>query len=215
MKQLLLILSLGIAFSACNKKNDQPAGDNATQAVRDPALQGKTFWSSKCAIDVPVGLATVVASGHAIKAYRVAYGFDGAQVTKSVRFFENADCTGASAATFREVGSMNIMQDKKTADGAMFVDWKYDNVFAHIDSDLGRDVGNAINLCKANNWTTNEERNVTGVSQDITCVSQTYPRVEMNIYRVEGNSLILGGNSPAANVRPSTLDRGEKVFVQQ
>lgn len=215
MKNLIILLVAATAVAACNKDNNQSAGQNTEQTVRDATIQGKYFWG-QCTTEPSVAIATGLVTGEALKASRTGFYFDGAQATRLTSFYEAADCAGQSAFTFRELAAMNIQTDKKSADDATFIDFRYDRLMVHIDSPTGLTVANGINLCQARNWAANEDRDVTASSEAITCYTQKLPRTELNIYRLEGDKLFLGSETQRdANDRPAALDRARQQYVKQ
>jgi hypothetical protein len=207
-KLIILVAMMGVI--SCNKSstNNDPVV-NVREAVKDASLQEKTFRGDcqvKPVNEIVTGLLTLGEAS--VKSQRVQYRFAGANASRVTHLYASRDCAGAEAFSFEESGELRIHQDQKTADSAVFVDFDYRKVELTISSQDGLVIANKIGVCNRNDWSINDRRDVTGVSEGVTCYNIRVPRQEFNVYRIDnGNTLYFGthdkSNSPES--RPSSI----------
>lgn len=217
MKKLIYLSFATLLIAACSKdKNNNPV-TNAQEAAKDKDLQLKTFVSD-CSIKPLEALLTGIFSGgqSSVKGQRVAYRFEGANVTRTTRLFNTADCSGDAAFTFEELGTIKIDKNQKTNDGGYNIDLDYNKVKVAMATDAGRVAANAIKMCGAADWAAKQTRDVTAQAKDVGCYGAALPRHISNIYRVDAKTLFMGTQSKGSNTareRPSSLNMSDKYIA--
>ena len=217
MKKLLCLCVATLAIAACNDKNLDPVANVAT-AAQDKDLQSKTFVS-ECSMKPLEALLTGLLSGgqSSIKGQRVAYRFEGANVTHTTRLFNTADCSGDAAWTFEETGDLKVDKSKKTNDNGYNMDLTYKKVTVAMATDAGATAANAFKLCGSADWAAKQSRDVTPKSAEATCYGAPLPRKLFQVYRVDANVFYLGNAAKISNNekdRPSTVNMVDKYTAQ-
>lgn len=192
MKKFLLILSLPLAFVACdNKKNPIEA---AKVAAKDKDLQGT--YQSECNSDPLTALWSGVSTGFqaSVKSSRTQYIFEGQDVTRKYAIYNNANCDG-EAYVYEETGTFDISPDKRTNDNAKVIDMKFDKVELTVSSDAGVKVANAQALCGLKDWAKGKQADVTAQSPNLVCYAAKVPRQDSNVYHLDAGKLQLGSDN--------------------
>jgi hypothetical protein len=206
MKKFLLISAMSLLAVACGKDDKNPF-TNAKEAIEDKDLQGKNF-ESQCSIEPVDALLTGILSGGqaSVKSSRVAYRFEGSNITRTTVLFANLNCDG-EAFRYSETGTFNVTKNQRTNDGAYFIDINYKKLELSMTTDVGVVSANAIKLCGIQDWAVSQSREVTAQAKDATCYGTVVPRVNNNVYRLdEGKILMLGTQSlENGSPRPSGL----------
>lgn len=211
MKKILLIAAMSLMAVACGK--DKNPITNGKEAIEDKDLQGKNF-ESECSIEPLDALLTGILSGGqaSVKSSRVAYRFEGANITRTTVLFANLNCDG-EAFRYSETGTFNITKNQRTNDGGYFIDIKYNKLMVKIATDVGTVSANAIKLCGAQDWATGQERDVTVQAKNATCYGTVVPRVNNNVYRLDGGKVLYFGTASLENgqARPTSLSNVKYV----
>lgn len=213
----LLILAVAGGWMGAGCKQDESSPGSVTshieQVFREPDIQGKVF-ASACSERFLTGPATGLLTGVSINGSQLKYSFTGDKVERINDFYQNSDCSGPVAFSYREIGSFKIMEDRKTADNATFIDFHFDRLNLKISNEAGATAANGVNLCGAADWRPGDERDITAHAGDINCYAHTYPRIEANVYRVDGDTLTLGDGSLSPGGRPTSLSSFERYQRQ-
>lgn len=216
MKRMMLVGAALLVTAACNKDTNPIA--NVIEASEAPDLQQKNF-TSKCSVTPIDAIISGILTGGsaAMKSTSTVYRFQGEGLTRTTNIFESSDCSGEVAIVFVEEGKFDVLDDNTTPDGAKLVNFNYEKVSVKIQNQKGVEAANAISLCGTNNWSDNQEADVTTKAADLTCYNATVPRLVANIYKLEGSALYLG--TPAKDgvgeaSRPTSLDRNQ-VYIER
>lgn len=213
MKKLILVGLICGLLAACGEDND-PIND-VKEAAKDVDLQGKNF-ASECQLKPLETILTGILTGGeaAIKSATVIYRFDGGQVARSTRLFISADCTGDTAISTVETGTIHIDPDQKTQDLGKSIDIDFNGLTVTTVTEAGAQAANAIQLCSANDWGPNSERDQTARAKDANCYGAEVPRRVSNIYRVDAGVLYFGPKIESSSERPAALDMNTKYIGQ-
>jgi hypothetical protein len=203
---------MSMIFVACGKDDKNPIS-NAKEALEDKDLQGKNF-ESDCSIQPLDALLTGILSGGqaSVKSQRVAYRFEGSNITRTTVLFNDTNC-GGEAFRYTETGTFNITKNQRTNDGGYFIDINYKKLSVKMSSDVGVTAANAIKLCGANNWGAGQEREVTAQAKDLSCYGAQVPRVNNNVYRIDGGNVLYLGTQSLENGAPRPTSLSNVKYV--
>ncbi len=208
MKKILLLAAMSLMAVACGKDDKNPIS-NAKEAIEDKDLQNKNF-ESECSIEPIDALLTGLFSGGqaSVKSSRVAYRFQGSNITRTTVLFANLNCDG-EAYRYSETGTFNITKNQRTNDGGYFIDINYKKLSVSVASDVGQVSANAIKLCGIENWAVGQEREVTAQAANPSCYGAVVPRVNNNVYRLDAGKVLYMGTQSLENgaARPSSLSK--------
>lgn len=206
MKKILLLAAMSLMAVACGKDDKNPF-TNAKEAIEDKDLQGKNF-ESDCSVEAFDAILTGILSGGqaSVKSSRVAYRFEGANITRTTVLFANLNCDG-EAFRYTETGTFNITKNQRTNDGGYFIDINYKSLSVAMASDVGAVSANAVKLCGAEDWAAGQTREVTAQAANATCYGTPVPRVNNNVYRLDGGNVLYLGTQSLENgaPRPTSL----------
>lgn len=226
MKKLAIIAftALGIAACGSGRKN---AAENAKEAAKDPALQGKGF-QGQCEVGATKafqGLINSLLSGNGLqaspKSYRVEYKFEGARATRKTVSYVQANCEGAELLVQSETGDLKVNPDGKTKDGGQSLNIVFDKLQVTAVGDQGVTFANGVSLCGKTDWQKDKETDQTSKAQDEKCYgSSKLPRTMYSVYKVEdspeGKVLALNPDTltemTAENKRPTDLQGATKFL---
>lgn len=208
MKNILLLSAFIFVAAACSKHDKNPIS-NVKEALEEKDLQGKNF-ESDCSIEIARSAFTGILSGGAasVKSSRVAYRFQGSNVTRTTIYFANANCDG-EAIRYSETGTFNVTKNQKTNDGGYLIDMNFKKLNAKMASDVGATAANAVKLCGFENWANGQDRDVTAQSKEISCFGAQVPRTNHNVYRLDDRRVLYLGNdgTSTSTDRPASLSR--------
>lgn len=214
VQKILTLFVATMAVAACSKKENLNPFDNAKAAGEERDLQSKDFTSA-CSFEPLDAIYTAILSSFeaSIKASRVSYRFEGANVTRTTEFYSDAECSGKSALLFSESGEFKLNKDHKTKDGGKGIDIDYKELSVTAQTADGVTAAEAIELCGRDSWKKGTEENVTSEANDTNCLGVKMPRHNSNIYRVDANVLYLGdtaSDSSQPEDRPARLNKSVK-----
>lgn len=214
MKKVLLLITMSFLAVACGKDEKNPF-TNAKEAIEDKDLQGKNF-ESECSIEPLDALLTGLLSGGqaSVKSSRVAYRFEGANVTRTTVLFANLNCDG-EAFRYSETGTFNITKNQRTNDGAYFIDFKYKKLILKMTTDVGVVSANAVKLCGVSDWASNQERDVTAQAKDVSCYGTVVPRENNNVYRLDAGKVLMLGTQSLENGAPRPASLSNVKYTAQ
>ncbi len=148
------------------------------------------------------------ATVNSVKTQRVAFRFEGSNITRTTVRFANANCDG-EAYRLTEQGTFNISKNQATNDGGRPMDISYKSVSVTPASEEGAATLNNISLCGKADWKKDGKQDVTAQAQDkkINCSKDTVPRENKNVYRIfDGKVLVLGTETlENGNPAPASL----------
>lgn len=212
MSKLIGIALLATLLGGCHKKHHKTYDPirNITEAGKEKDLQGRTFESECWVKPLDAVVSGLMTEGKAsVKAEKVSYRFDGANMTRQTGLFVTSDCKGEPVFRFDESATIKIDKGHKSNDGGYHIDIMYSGLKGVPLSADGVTVANAMQLCGVANWVKDEERDVQPQSADLTCYAVKVPRRIYTVYRVDDKDLYFG--TPAASgERPGTLDHTRK-----
>ncbi len=211
-------LTLMASLVACQKRSNKNPIENAREAISDIDLQSKSFVGD-CSIDLGDALVSFVASSgkYSVKSSRDEFQFVGANLTRTTRIYESADCTGQDALMYKETGAFHVDSDKRAEDQSKFIDITYDRLSLVAQSEFGVQLANDIKICGREDWTVGKEIEVTAQSEDVSCYRKKLPSKEADVYRLEKNNLYFGErDSLLKNLesRPARVDLKTKYSVK-
>lgn len=218
MKLLLLACSAVFLLSACDNDDDTDDNpiSNIREAAKDGGLQDKTF-RGECSLKplqlIATGIATL--GEDALKSGREQYYFEGMNVVHTTILYTSANCTEGESIVYTEKGSMEIDRDKKTDDGASYIDFKFEALQVKIQSEAGANIAHDVGLCGTQDWTVGVERDVTTVAEDLNCYRRKLPAHDANVYRLDDKTLYFGekGLIERNEERPARLNMNEKYIA--
>ncbi|MGE0527654.1 MAG: hypothetical protein AB7P49_11365, partial [Bdellovibrionales bacterium] len=200
-------------LAACDKddKDDNPVRD-VRQAIEDRQLQG-TLFEGECQLKpLNAFLTGLFSEGDgAVKSAKLQYQFKGNNLTRTTYMYTSTGCEGDPAFTMNETGTFAI-QDGNTNDGGRDINLDYSKATAKAVGQAGEKLAEDIDLCGIQDWTAEEEKDVTINAKQATCLGAPVPRHVANVYRLEndGKTLYLGVISDSEvpdTQRPATLNR--------
>jgi hypothetical protein len=199
---LAMMAAVSLCTISCAKNDNLDPAQNAATAAQDRDLQEKDF-ASPC---MAKPLAGVVAS-------KMVYRFQGANMTRTTRYFKTADCSSDTDISFVEQGVFNLHTDQRTPDGGKAIDIDYKTVTVTTVTAQGVEAANAMGLCGAHDWSQNSQRDESSHAADVNCLNAEMPRHDSNIYRVDAKDLYFGATSDKStdpSKRPASLDTSVK-----
>lgn len=217
MNKMRILLCLPLILVACGKSKDPVR--NIRTATQDKALQ-KT-WQSECSLrPLEAGLVGVAAGLRGVaRGARIQYKFLGANLTRTVIYYTNADCSG-DALTLEESGTFRIEGNKRTSDGGRFINMNFKTLKVRAHNEDVVKLANQISLCGLSNWDTSKNREIksTRAAEKLNCINTTVPRSDANIYLIQDETLLLGSPSTGPrepSSRPTSLDTSERYMAKK
>ncbi len=218
MKKIVFAGIVALLLAACAKSTDPV--NNVAQAANDKDIQSKNFVSDCKAKAFDGGLTGIISIGSPIQSALVGYRIDGARISRTSRLFTTNDCSGDTAISFEETGTVSIQPDKRTSDLGKFIDVDYTKLEVATPIAAGVTAANALHLCGATNWDVSASRDVTDRAKDPLCYGVVVPRHLATIYRFDAGNLYwgatdnTGANASDNNHRPSTINFNDKYKAQ-
>ena len=207
MKKVLIVATVILAICACSKNSNIDPIANAKTASDERDLQQKNFTAPCRPAAFAPGILT----------YQTVYRFEGANTTRTTRYFKTPDCTSDSDIVLTESGDFNLHKDQQTSDGGKAIDIDYKSLMVTTVTPQGVSAANAIQLCNANDWSANSKRDESTRAANVNCLGMPVPRHNSNIYRVDASVLYLGLNADKSTdptTRPTALDMSLIYKVQ-
>jgi hypothetical protein len=213
-----IALSLMASLAACQKRSNKNPIENAREAISDVDLQSKSFLGD-CSINLGDALASFVASSgkYSVKSSRDQFQFVGANLTRTTRIYESADCTGQDVLMFKETGAFHVDPDKRAEDQSNFIDITYDRLTLVAQSEFGVQLANEIKICGHEDWSVGKEIEVTAQAEDVSCYRKKLPSQEADVYRLENNNLYFGERDAllkSRQSRPARVDLKTKYSAK-
>ncbi len=196
VKHFIIVMLAASAMFGCSRDDKaDPIGD-IVEKTEEKDLQNRNFTSA-CGAATPLNMPNS----------RMIYRFGGANVVRTIQMFTTADCSGDAAIRFDERGDFDVNPNNVGPDGGKDIDFNYTSLRVTTLTSDGVKIANAMQLCSANDWSVNSERDQTAHAGEVNCFSAQVPRKNVNLYRVDGNNLFLGASSDKDTTeRPIALD---------